>query len=101
MRFSVLGKPTPKPIKPSVQWVPGLSRGKSSWNVVLITHLLVLCCENVGTILLPLLCVFIGMSWNDLYLYMIMKIIYRIDNIYKLQLSAVNIQTLFLPGENS
>jgi len=80
----VLGKPTPKPIEPSVQWVPGLHRGKRSWNVVLITHfLLVLGCEWVGTILLPLFCVFIVMSWNDLYLYMIMKIIHRIENIYK------------------
>jgi hypothetical protein len=80
----VLGKPALKPIEPSVQWVPGHSWGKSSWNVVLITHLLlVLGCEWVQAILLSLLCVFIGMSWNDHYLYMIMKIIYRIDNMYK------------------
>jgi len=77
----VLSKPASKPIKLSVQWVPDLSWGKSSCNVVLITHfLLVLGFGKVGAILPPLLCVFIGMS----YLYIIMKIIiYRIDNIYK------------------
>jgi len=62
-KFSVLDKPAPKPIQPYVQWEPGLFWGKSSWNVVLITHLILLLgCEKEGAIHVPLLCVFIGMS---------------------------------------
>ena len=77
------GRPVLRPTQPSVQWVPGLSQGKSSWNMELTTLLLLLLgCEWVGAISPPLLCASIVMSWDDLYFCLIMSIIERIDNIY-------------------
>jgi hypothetical protein len=71
-----------RPTRSSVQSVPDVSQGKSSWNMKLTTLLLLLGCEWVGTIPPPLLCATIVMSSDDLYFFLIMNIIERIDNIY-------------------
>ena len=44
--FPHLFRPAPRPTQPSVQWVPGLSRGKGGRGVVLTTHPPLVCRDS-------------------------------------------------------